>query len=149
DADPALSAEEAAFNNSMLRVEGNPDANRLRVDGLRWIPEILGEFNVPVVTIHGLGDLYVPFVHEQEYRRRAQANGSEQWLVQRAIRAPGHCDFTTGEEIAAFSSMVNWEQNGIKPEGDEVLDPAVVADQNYGCSYTMVDRPGLPACPQN
>ena len=147
DADPALSAEETAFNSEIFRVDGNPEANSLRADGLRWVPEISGEFTVPVVTIHGLGDLYVPFVHEQEYLRRAAANGNDTLLVQRAIRAPGHCDFKPAEEEAAFSAMVEWEQNGVKPSGDVVLDPAVVSDPNYGCTYTSEDRPGLPVCP--
>lgn len=139
DSDPALSPEESSFNSSIFRVEGNPSANAPRSDGLRWIPVINGEFNVPVVSIHGLGDLYVPFVHEQEYRRRAEANGSGDLLVQRAIRAPGHCDFTPEEQIAAFSDMVEWETTGNKPPGDEVLDPNVISEPTYGCEFSTGD----------
>src|SRR5690606_7138019 len=36
DNDPALSAEEEAFNAQIFRVKAEPDANRLRRDGLRW-----------------------------------------------------------------------------------------------------------------
>lgn len=138
DGDPeTVSQEESAFNSSILRVEGDPSANAPRDDGLRWIPVINGEFDgTPVVTIHGLGDLYVPFAHEQAYYRRARDNGSDDWLVQRAIRAPGHCDFTAEEEIAAFEDMVNWDLNGIRPAGDNVTDPAVIAEDTYGCDFS-------------
>ncbi|MBA1147298.1 alpha/beta hydrolase [Ectothiorhodospiraceae bacterium WFHF3C12] len=148
DGDPALTAEEIAFNTGILRVAADPAANPMRSDGLRWIPKVNGEFSIPVVTIHGLGDLYVPFIHEQIYRQRAAANGSDQWLVQRAIRAPGHCDFSDAEQENAFAAMINWEQNGIRPEGDEVLDASVIADPNYGCQFTTPERQGLPACAQ-
>ena len=136
DNDPALSQEETVLNQTIARATGQPDANRLRMDGLRWVPKVNGQFSVPVVTIHTLGDLYIPFKMEQIYRQRAIANGSDQWLVQRAIRSPGHCEFTVAEEVAAFEDMVNWEQTGIKPVGDDVLTPWVVGDSSYGCAFT-------------
>ncbi len=140
-----VSDEEQAFNESILRAPNDPDANALRDDGLRWIPVVNGEFSIPVVSLQGLGDLYVPFHHGQIYRERANANGSGDWLVQRAIRSPGHCDYTLDEQETAFADMINWEQNGIKPDGDDVLDADTVADPLYGCQFSD-DRAGLPAC---
>jgi hypothetical protein len=136
DQDPALSAEEQQMNAAILRVTPAPDANPLRSDGLRWVPKVNGQFQVPVVTMHTLGDLFVPFSMQQIYKRRAVANGSDQWLVQRAIRSPGHCDFTVAEQVDGFQAMVNWQQTGARPTGDEVLDPATVANANYGCNFT-------------
>ena len=147
DNDPtASSVDETAFNESILRVSADPNANPARSDGVRWIPRVNGEFNVPVVTLHGLGDLYVPFVHEQVYRQRADANGSGDMLVQRAVRAPGHCDFTQAERQEAFDAMIDWEQNSVKPAGDDVSRTAV-ADADYGCQFTTADRQGIAACP--
>ena len=136
DSNPALSAEETAYNASIFRVSATPDANRLRTDGLRWVPKTNARISVPVVTIHTLGDLYVPFSMEQIYKRRADALGTSGLLVQRAIRGVSHCDFTIAEQTAAFSAMVNWEQKGVKPAGDDVLTPATVADPKYGCKFT-------------
>lgn len=136
DADPALSDEEQLMNATILQVTPPGDANPRRADGLRWIPKIYGQFDVPVVTLHTLGDLAVPFSMQQIYKRRAAVNGSDRWLVQRAIRSPGHCDFTVAEQIEAFEAMINWEQLGVRPAGDEVLNPSVVASPNYGCSFT-------------
>lgn len=136
DNDPAHSPEENSFNNTILRVEGDSSANAARSEGLQYIPEINGQFSVPVLTIHGLGDLYVPFVHEQIYRRRAIENGSDDLLVQRAIRSPGHCDYTLNEQTEAFEDLVEWVNTGVKPSGDNVLDAAVVADPKYGCTFS-------------
>ena len=136
DNDPALSAEEQAFNATAPKLTAAPGANAARTDGLRWIPKINGQFNVPVVTLHTLGDLYVPFSMQQIYRKRADAQGSGAWLVQRAIRAPSHCDFTVQEQVEAFEAMTTWEQNGTKPAGDDVLTPATVSNVAYGCTFT-------------
>ena len=86
DDDPALSEEERAFNAAALRVRGDPAANRRRRDGLRWIPKTSADFSVPVVSLHTLGDMYVPFGMEQIFKRRADVRGTSNTLVQRAIR---------------------------------------------------------------
>lgn len=137
DRDPlTLTAEEIAFNHAIPRVASDPDANALRPDGLRWIPVIQGRFNVPVVSLQGLGDLYVPFRHGQLYRQRAEDHANGHWLVQRAIRSPGHCDYTNAEQVNAFSAMIDWEQNGVRPSGDNVTDAEIISEATYGCAYT-------------
>ena len=52
-----------------------------------------------MVTIHTLGDLFVPFSMEQVYQKRVAAKGNSDWLVQRAIRGISHCDFTVAEQV--------------------------------------------------
>ena len=126
----------AALNAAAQRLVAEADANRLRTDGLRWIPQVNGEFSVPVVTIHTLGDLFVPFNMQQIYAQRAAAAGSSGMLVQRAIRGVSHCDFTIAEQVRAFEDMVAWEQGGDKPEGDDMLDAATVGASDYGCRFT-------------
>lgn len=126
----------AALNASAQKLTAAPDANRLRRDGLRWIPAINGEFSIPVVSIHTLGDLFVPFSMQQVYQQRAAAKGNANRLVQRAIRGASHCDFTVAEQVQAFADMVVWEQTGAKPAGDDVITPATVANPAYGCTFT-------------
>ncbi len=125
-----------ALNNSAQKLTAAVDANRLRRDGLRWIPAINGEFNIPVVSIHTLGDLFVPFSMQQVYQQRTAAKGNANWLVQRAIRGASHCDFTIAEQVQAFEDMVAWEQGGPKPAGDDVITPTTVANPAYGCTFT-------------
>lgn len=129
-------AGSTALNASVQKLTALPDANRLRRDGLRWIPKANGEFKIPVVSIHTLGDLFVPFSMEQVYQKRVTAKGNGNWLVQRAIRGASHCDFTTAEQVDAFDAMIKWERDGIKPAGDDVVTPATVAATSYGCKFT-------------
>lgn len=136
DDDAAQSAAEKDFNKTVGRMMADPDANAQPKDGLRDIPKVNGDFDIPVVTLHTLGDLYVPFHMEQVYRQRAIAKGNGDKLVQRAIRGTGHCEFTLAEQVAGFDAMINWEQKGEKPEGDDVLDPAIVGASDYGCKFT-------------
>jgi pimeloyl-ACP methyl ester carboxylesterase len=129
-------AGSTALNAAAQKISPAADANRLRTDGLRWIPKVNGEFKIPVVTIHTLGDLFVPFSMEQVYQKRVAAKGNSAWLVQRAIRGVSHCDFTVAEQVEAFAAMINWETNGIKPAGDDVVTAATVAAPTYGCTFT-------------
>jgi len=131
----------AALNASAQKITPDADANRLRTDGLRWIPKANGEFKIPVVSIHTLGDLFVPFSMEQVYQKRVAAKGNSAWLVQRAIRGISHCDFTNAEQVQAFDDMVKWEAGGVKPGGDDVVTAATVAATTYGCTYTK-NTPG-------
>lgn len=129
-------AGSTALNAAALKLTAVPDANRLRRDGLRWIPQINGEIKIPVVSIHTLGDLFVPFSMQQVYQKRVAAKGNSQWLVQRAIRGASHCDFSVAEQVEAFEAMVTWEQGGAKPAGDDVVTAATVAAPTYGCTFT-------------
>jgi hypothetical protein len=152
DADPAISAEAAALNAAIPRIAADPQFRH--PDGLGGAPgseanspQINGTISIPVVSIHTIGELFVPFHMEQIYAERVAANGNADLLVTRAIRDTGHCEFTLDEEIDAFDDMVSWVETGVRPAGDAVLDPAVVADPNFGCQFTTATRDGIPACP--
>lgn len=132
----AVTALDTSFNASAFKIAPTPGANRLRSDGLRWIPQVNGDISIPVVTIHTLGDLFVPFKMEQVYSARTKAKGTDKWLVQRAIRDVGHCAFTAAEGTAAFDAMIKWEGGGPRPAGDDVTTPSVIADPKYGCTFT-------------
>ncbi len=152
-----------ALNAAVQKLTATADANRLRRDGLRWVPQVNGEYKIPVVSIHTLGDLFVPFSMQQVYQKRTAAKGNSAWLVQRAIRGASHCDFTVAEQAEAFDAMIKWERDGVKPGGDDVATAATVAAASYGCTYTRNTlgpdesgatralRPGIlastPACP--
>ncbi len=140
DLDPALSAFEAALNDDIVRVAADRDA-RIK-QGIKNVPQLTGKFHTPVLTMHNLGDLFVPFHNEVQYLKDVTANGDPDLLVQRAIRGVSHCGFTTAEYETAFADLVAWAEHGIKPEGDIVGDPAAVADPEYGCRFTDFATPG-------
>ena len=155
---------DTAYNTAAFKITPTVDANRLRRDGLRWIPVTSANINIPVVSIHTLGDLFVPFKMEQIYFDRAKALGTDKFLVQRAIRDVGHCTFTAAEATTAFDDMVKWEAGGPKPAGDDVKTAATLASPTYGCGFTKntasaedytsptaraAFQAGYPACPAN
>jgi len=133
DTDPALSAAEQAFNDGIVRVTASPQG---RAGGMRQVPQVSGDIGIPVLTLHNLGDLFVPFHNETVYAQRVADHGKSDLLVQRAIRGVNHCNFTPAEFSTAFLDLVNWVENGVKPAGDDVGNPAVVAGPNFGCAFT-------------
>jgi len=159
DTNPALSAAETVFNGSVQRVTADPQARR--TNGLANVTPTTGDLRIPMLTLHTLGDLFVPFHMEQEYGRRVAAKGSSKFLVQRATRDIGHCAFTPTELATTFTDLVKWVEGGVKPAGDAVLDAAEVAKPNFGCAFTDKVAPRLwdqvpalaflkpPACPAN
>jgi len=134
DTDPALSVDEQNFNNAVVRISADPQGRN--PNGLSQVPVISGNIQIPVLTLHNLGDLFVPVLNEVEYASRVAANGRSDLLVQRAIRGVGHCDFTATELVTAFADLAAWENSGLKPGGDDWLDPAAVADPDFGCAFT-------------
>jgi pimeloyl-ACP methyl ester carboxylesterase len=134
DTDPALSAAENLFNQNVQRVTAQPQARRN--NGIANVPPTTGDLRMPMLTLHTLGDLFVPFHMQQEYARRVAAKGNAHNLVQRATRDCGHCTFTPTELVTTFVDLVKWVEGGVKPAGDNVLDPAAVAHPNFGCTYT-------------
>ena len=148
DTDPTLSPEEQTFNNTMIRLTASTqdrDRNGIFTQ-VTSSPALTAKFKIPVLTLHTLGDLFVPFSMEQVYARRAIAAGTDDLLVQRAIRGRGHCEFTAAELTTGFDDLVNWVVNDVKPQGDDILDPATVAAPNFGCKFTPATHPLVPAC---
>ena len=145
DSDPALSPDEVALNANVLRVTQDPQGRH--PNGLSNIPPILANFRIPVLSIHTIGDLFVPLSMEQIYARRAAEQGTSNLLVQRAIRDHNHCGFAVAEEEAAFAALVNWVTNGVQPAGDDILTPAAVAAPTFGCKFSVPGHLGFPACP--
>jgi pimeloyl-ACP methyl ester carboxylesterase len=144
DADPALSADETALNAAVLRVSMDPQGRH--PNGLANIPRISGRLSIPVVSIHTIGDLFVPLSMEQIYARRVAAEGASDRLVSRVIRDHNHCGFAVQEEAAAFADLVNWVEGGGKPAGDDILTPASVADPKFGCQFSSTGHAGFAPC---
>jgi hypothetical protein len=135
-------AAEWRLNAEVLRVRPTARAG----SGLDGVPRVDGKPPVPVLSLHDVGDLFVPLSMEQEYARRAARNGRSQLFVSRAIRGVGHCDFTQPELQRGFDDLVGWVRGGHRPGGDAILDRRVVAAPGFGCRYTVGVRGGFETC---
>ncbi|MBA9003953.1 alpha/beta hydrolase family protein [Thermomonospora cellulosilytica] len=138
-------------NRTVQRVKPRDPASR-HTGRLTQIPAIRGRLSAPVVSLHNLGDLFVPFSMEQDYKADAARHHRDGLLVQRAIRSVGHCEFSPNEVITAWNDLVRWERDGVRPAGDDVMRRRTVADPDYGCRFTdpaahsTGTRPLFPAC---
>jgi hypothetical protein len=131
-------------NRTVQRIVPQDLATRLD-PGLTSIPRVFGDPQVPVLALHGIGDLAVPLSQEQTYAREVAAHGESNLLVQRAIREADHCEYTTLETAQGWHDLVHWVQSGSKPGGDDLLDPQTVASPTFGCRYTDPSAYGDPA----
>ena len=130
-------------NASVLRIAPADPAAR-RSGALTASPRVEGRPRVPVLTLHDIGDLFVPLSMEQQYARDVAAHHRPGLLVQRAIRAAGHCEFSPVELGQAWDDLVTWRRTGVRPGGDPVNDAAAVARNDFGCAYTDRSAYGSP-----
>jgi hypothetical protein len=131
-----LSADERVLNDTILRVERDPNVNPRRFLKLERVPVITGRISIPVISTHTLGDLFVPFSMQQIYAREVKQQKRSEYLVSRATRAIGHCEFSSEELIRTFDDLVAWVETGKKPKGDNILNPNKVAKPSFGCQFT-------------
>jgi len=133
------------LNATVLRVHPTTPPSR----DLSGVPHVDGRPTIPVLSMHDVGDLFVPFSMEQVYARRVAANGRSNLFVSRAIRGVGHCDFTAAELTQGFDDLVRWVDTGRRPAGDAILDRRAVASPAFGCRFTNGTHQFFvaPACP--
>ncbi|WP_052667841.1 alpha/beta hydrolase family protein [Nitriliruptor alkaliphilus] len=147
DTDYAEYGDEFAFlNDEILRVEA---ANRVRRSkGMQPAPIIQGDPGIPVLTIHTIGDLFVPIEMQRIYADRVAANGASDLLVQRAIRDVNHCTFSAAEWQQSYTDLFDWVETGVRPEGEDLLGD--ISSATLGCAWTNPTTGGirslLPGC---
>ncbi len=138
DIDVGLGESDAAFDARVRRLAA--DATVRDPAKFPDAAPTSGKISDPLLTLHTTGDLFVPITQERIYGQRAAASGSADLLVQRVIRAGGHCTFSDAEYTAAWNDLVAWAREGKKPAGDDLT--AGLTDA--GRTFTNPLRPGDP-----
>jgi pimeloyl-ACP methyl ester carboxylesterase len=136
DDDPAISPEEQALNNGIERIASDGEFDFEDV----MFP-VHGNIEIPVLSLHAIGDFFVPFGHERIYAQKVADAGRSNLLRTRIIRSTEHCGFSGEETAEAFMALAAWVENGITPQGDDVLDPENIAEDDFGCRFTRQQRP--------
>jgi pimeloyl-ACP methyl ester carboxylesterase len=137
--DPGLGLTDEEINEGVPRIAFDPEAREGSYFN-EFVP-MSGEIETPLLTLHNTADLWVPFSLEQSYRRAVEEAGNGDLLVQRAIRRPGHCNFTEAEVVRAFDDLVRWVEEGLRPAGDDVLAADLT---DVGLEFTEPLEPGDP-----
>lgn len=127
--------QEIALNRAVLRVAATASSSADALSPAE-LPAIHGDPGIPVLSVHGIGDLFVPLSMDQQYDAMMAAHGQGGLFVDRAIREVTHCGYTTSELSSAFSALVSWIHTGKRPAGDNILDPKAVASPLFGCRFT-------------
>jgi pimeloyl-ACP methyl ester carboxylesterase len=125
------------FNRSAIRIPGNEGviANWTRGN------DATGDLKIPLMTMHTTGDWQVPIGQAKALRELVEEAGKGDMLVQRVIRDPNHCGFTGLEWDEAFEALFAWVEDGVKPEGHDLL----VADlQTLSAEFELQPREGTP-----
>lgn len=143
DGNPSLTTAERTLNARALRVAPTDDAS----PDLTGIPAVKGDPRIPVLSMHTIGDLFVPFSMEQDYAREAAANHQSRLFVSRAVRGNEHCGFTQAELRRGFGDLVRWVRTGHRPPGDDILSRRAVAAPTFGCRFTDGPHPEFVGVP--
>jgi pimeloyl-ACP methyl ester carboxylesterase len=117
--DPGLGLDAAKLNAEIKRVKADPTVRI--TSGRYWYGIPSGRIITPVMSIHNSGDAFVPMNMQISYRKKVEARGNGDLLVQRVIRRFKHCDFTQAEMTEAFTDLEKWVTSKQKPRGDDVL----------------------------
>lgn len=134
DGNPALSAAERSLNRTVLRVRptDTPTSDPARSE----LPTIAGDPRIPVLSLHDIGDLFVPLKMDQLYARQLAAHHRSRLFADRVIRGTGHCEFTDQELATGFTDLVAWVRTGHQAAGDDILNRTAVARATFGCRFT-------------
>ena len=131
-----LAIQKSAFDNTEYRYpaddvsglsqkEVNARVIRIRgKDGVRNVDpnfsDPSGIVSAPLMMIHTTGDHGTPISVLRSVKKAVDSRGDSDLLVQRAIRAPGHGDFTAREKEKCWDDFFAWVQEGKKPYGDDL-----------------------------
>ncbi|MEA2362010.1 MAG: hypothetical protein QOD71_1155 [Thermoleophilaceae bacterium] len=125
------------FNRAVIRFRTNRALRRSFLAG----NETTGRIQMPLLSLHTTGDGQVPIEQARILRRRVHAAGRDRLLVQRVIRDPGHCGFTTTEWAASLEALIDWVERGARPKGNDVL---VRHLNDLRRRFERSPRPGTP-----
>jgi pimeloyl-ACP methyl ester carboxylesterase len=105
-------ADDLAALNRAPRISANPAALGYVIRNLTFT----GRPDTPLLTIHTTGDALVPVQVERAYADAVHKSGQDRLLRQAFVHRAGHCQFTTGEMLAAFEAIEHRATTGQWPD---------------------------------
>ena len=150
DDQPWLTGRRAA--SSTATCCGSPPPHRPSRGPDRRARASTGDPRVPVLSLHTIGDLFVPLSMEQIYATRGARNRQSQAVRRPARSGPSGTASSPRPELrAGFDDLVTWVRTGQRPAGDAILDrrargrgPTSAAGSPSGCARRSSRRPAQP-----
>jgi pimeloyl-ACP methyl ester carboxylesterase len=133
---PTSTVSSRTFNRGAITLPTDPVLLQRFVDG----NDLTGELRMPMISLHSTGDGQVPIHQARVLRELVDNAGASDLLVQRVIRDPGHCGFTTTEAESSLEDLIAWVERGVKPTGMNVLE----SWGSLGDRYALTPRVGTP-----
>lgn len=136
---PLSKTSTADFNAGVVRNAQNSDQAFLNsyYEG----NDITGDLQMPLLTMQTTGDWQVPIDQQQLLRRKVEAAGGGDQLVERAVRDRRHCGFTLSEWQQGLEDLVDWVEQDKKPKGEDLLVDDLT---KVGGTFTLAPRYGSP-----
>jgi hypothetical protein len=135
--DPGLGLTSEALQNGVRRIDHHTEV----YDQYEETRPLTGQIERPLMTLYNTADYVVTFSNSQALQRAVNAADKSNLLVQRIIRAPGHCGYSSAEVTTAMTDLVNWVHTGARPDGDDVLSTDL---RDAGRKFTNPLRDGDP-----
>ncbi|MDQ1379901.1 MAG: hypothetical protein QOJ71_620, partial [Actinomycetota bacterium] len=110
---PTSDVTSAEFDAKAIRLHSDEKGLRAFSAGT----DVTGNLAMPLLTMHTTGDEQVPIDQAQVLHARVHAAGRDALLVQRVVKDPGHCGFSSAEQEAAFAALQQWVEHGTRPDG--------------------------------
>jgi pimeloyl-ACP methyl ester carboxylesterase len=88
--------------NQAQRISADPGAREYLEQNIIYD----GDINIPVLTLHTIGDGLVVVENESAYRQVVREDGNQALLRRTFVSRAGHCAFTPAETIAAAKSLL-------------------------------------------
>ncbi len=96
------SADDSYLNKNIKRFAANEQA----LENLHRLYDTSGALNVPVITMHTVGDPIVPAWHERLYRQKVFPELPKIYYDNLFVMRYGHCNFTKDELLDGFEKLV-------------------------------------------
>jgi pimeloyl-ACP methyl ester carboxylesterase len=133
------SKDDAALNAGVARFAADPTARR----DLSYDSDLTGDVDLPVLTLHAIGDPSVSVEHQAAYRATLEAAGREDNLVQTFTTEEAHNELSEAEYAASLAALDEWASSGTRPSPESIAEECEDADRDYGggCFYDWGFRP--------
>lgn len=122
------SHDDAALNAGVARFAADPEARAQ----LAYDSDLTGKIDIPVLSVHAIGDPTAFVEHESAYRDTVQKAGRWYNLVQAFTTEATHSALSDSEYAAAMQSLETWEKWGIRSNAFLIAASCPGHDRKYG-----------------